>query len=85
MIPTFGLRSLRFVLIAGAVALSGTASASQMLFGPHEPLDIVIEAPFSKINNDRRDEPEYRAGQLAYTLADGSSHTLDLKIRTRGI
>lgn len=85
MNPTFGLRSLRFILIAGAVAFSGTASASQMLFGPHEPLDIVIEAPFSKINNDRRDEPEYRAGQLTYTLTDGSSHTLDLKIRTRGI
>lgn len=85
MIPTSGLWCLRFVLIAGALALSSPASAKQMLFGPHEPLDIVIEAPFSKINNDRRDDPEYRAGQLTYVLQDGASQVLDLKIRTRGI
>lgn len=73
------------MLVASSVALSTSALADQALFGPHEPLDIIIEAPFSKINNDRRDEPEYQAGQLSYVAADGLSQVLDLKIRTRGI
>lgn len=53
------------------------------LFASHVPLQVSIEAPLTTLMNDRPDK-EYLDGTFTFTGDDGISHTLDLKIRTRG-
>ena len=53
------------------------------LFASHAPLEVTIEAPLTTLM-DERPEDEYLEGSFSYAGDDGSEHTFDLKIRTRG-
>lgn len=55
----------------------------QPLFESHEVLQVRIEAPLETLTNDRP-EDEYLDGLFFYTKTDGSEHSLDLKLQTRG-
>jgi hypothetical protein len=61
------------------------AAAAQPLFASHEPLAVVIEAPLSRIFEERSQDPQEFPGRM---VADdrGTTHTLDdLGIQTRGL
>ena len=53
------------------------------LFASHSPLLVTIEAPLTTLMEDRPRE-EYLDGTFSFSGVDGTKHTLDLKIRTRG-
>ena len=53
------------------------------LFASHSPLLVTIEAPLTTLMEYRPRE-EYLDGTFSFSGVDGTEHTLDLKIRTRG-
>jgi hypothetical protein len=53
------------------------------LFADDATLEVTITAPFETLMRERPDV-EYLEGTFAYTGSDGSTTTLDLKLRTRG-
>jgi len=53
------------------------------LFSSHSLLDVLIEAPITQLMQERPDE-DYLDGKLSYTDAAGATHTVDLRLRTRG-
>lgn len=57
---------------------------SQPLFETHDLMTVRIEAPLTTLVKDRPDK-EYLDGTLSYLDSAGIEHTLDLKLRTRGI
>jgi len=54
-----------------------------LLFASHTPLLVTIEAPLSTLMTERPDD-EYLEGTFSFTGDDGTAHTLNLKLRTRG-
>lgn len=55
----------------------------KQLFADTTPLTVTIEAPLTTLM-DERPEEEYLDGKFSFTGDDGTEHTIDLKIRTRG-
>jgi len=53
------------------------------LFASHSPLSVTIEAPLTTLMEERP-KKEYLDGTLSFSADDGTQHSLDLKIRTRG-
>ena len=62
---------------------SGLAVAADPLFAGDSILDMRIEAPIRTIMRERPDKEEID-GKIHYTAEDGSTVSLDVKIRTRG-
>jgi len=60
----------------------GTANIAP-LFASNSPLLITIEAPLTTLMNDRPTD-EYLEGTFSFTADDGTEHSFDLKLRTRG-
>jgi hypothetical protein len=60
------------------------AASSQPLFASHEPLALTIEAPLSRIFDDRSQESEEYPGRMI-ARDRGSVDTLGVDIRTRGL
>ena len=61
----------------------GTGSTFAPLFAGHTPLEVTIEAPLKTLMEERPDD-EYLEGRFSYTGDDGTEHSFDLKLRTRG-
>ena len=53
------------------------------LFASHSPLLVTIKAPLTTLMEECPNK-EYLNGTLSFSADDGTQHTLDLKIRTRG-
>lgn len=83
---------LSFLLFAGLAApvLSTDATGdeqhydAQPLFANQATLAVRIEAPFTTLMRERS-ETEEVDGTLSYTDSSGAVHSLDVKLRTRGI
>ena len=72
--------------VSPSAAAQDDPEASQTvapLFASHSPLLVTIEAPLTRLMEERPKE-EYLNGTLRFSADDGTQHTLDLKIRTRG-
>lgn len=61
----------------------GVVQTVAPLFASHSPLLVTIEAPLTTLMEERP-KKEYLDGTLSFSADDGTQHTLDLKIRTRG-
>ena len=61
----------------------GADTGANPLFSSHSVLDILIEAPITRLMQERPEE-YYLDGKLSYTDAAGVEHILELKLRTRG-
>jgi hypothetical protein len=62
---------------------SDGASSNAPLFAHHAPLAVTIEGPLKTLMWDRP-EDEYLEGKFSYEKDDGTEHTFDLKMRSRG-
>jgi hypothetical protein len=69
--------------IAGQSAGANEGSGKAPLFADDATLEVTISAPFRTLMRERPDV-EYLEGTFAYTGSDGSTTTLELKLRTRG-
>lgn len=61
----------------------GVVQTVAPLFASHSPLLVTIEAPLTTLMEERP-KKEYLDGTLRFSADDGTLHTLDIKIRTRG-
>ncbi|MGI9271793.1 MAG: hypothetical protein ACR2QT_08465 [Woeseiaceae bacterium] len=81
------LKIISVCLASIAISLAGSHSASAQdvddLFANHNVVDVTITAPFEQIMLDRP-EDEYVPAKFDYVAADGTAHSLDIGIRTRG-
>lgn len=73
---------------AGLAVLLGSTSEvlaadADALFADFSTLEVTITAPLQQIMTDRPEE-EYIPGTFEYATADGTTHSLDIGIRTRG-
>ena len=66
-----------------ATESAAQSPGAEPLFSDDSVLAVRIEAPIETLMRERPDE-EYLDGKFSYQAADGSEHTFDLKIRTRG-
>ena len=62
---------------------SGGSADIAPLFANDSPLLVTIEAPLTRLMKDRPVN-EYLDGTFSFTGDDGTEHTVDLKVRTRG-
>ncbi len=79
--------SLVLFHVFSCAAFAQTAAddvVSQPLFETHNLMAVRIEAPLTTLITDRPDK-EYLDGTFSYLDSAGTEHTLDLKLRTRGI
>lgn len=87
------IHSLTGVVLSTLLSFSPPVGAQQAepedkpaiapLFADHSPLLVTIEAPLTTLMTDRPEE-EYLDGTFSFTGDDGTAHSFDLKIRTRG-
>jgi hypothetical protein len=84
LIPKISLSgTVLALLLAAPLAYTQEDGDVAPLFGSHEPLEVTIEAPLTTLMDERPDE-EYLEGTFSYIGDDGTEHSLDLKLRTRG-
>ena len=85
-------KAVLYSVVAALFNLASTAAAQDdpgavepaaPLFASHSPLLVTIEAPLTTLMEERPNK-EYLNGTLRFSAADGTRHTLDLKLRTRG-
>lgn len=84
MQPSFywtGILLLMFLLPAPSQAQS--TGEMRPLFLRHDVMTVRIEGPLSSLTSDRPEE-EYLEGAFTYPQSDGTTRTVDLKLRTRG-
>lgn len=62
---------------------AGVVQTAAPLFASQSPLLITVEAPLTTLMEERPNK-EYLNGTLSFSAADGTQHTLDVKLRTRG-
>lgn len=62
---------------------SAHAQDTEALFANHSIVEVTITAPFKQIMNERPEE-EYVPAKFDYIATDGTAHSLDIGIRTRG-
>lgn len=55
------------------------------LFDSHELLTFTLRADFDELKGDRGEDPEERPAVIDWTDADGSSGSMGMKLRTRGL
>lgn len=87
------LYNLGCTALAALLAFSSVANAQPAvsddnpgfapLFADHSTLSVTIEAPLTTLRTERPEE-EYLDGTFSFADIDGTAHTLDLKIRSRG-
>ena len=70
-----------FTFVSADVAAQ--SPGAQPLFSDDSELAVRIEAPMETLMRERPDE-EYLDGKFSFSANDGTEHTVDLKIRTRG-
>lgn len=74
------------VLFALAVPVTVAATERKPLFQDDAVIKAVLTAPISQAYAQRRQDVRiYLPGQWSYMKADGSTHRLDVSIRTRGL
>ncbi len=71
-------------LMVLACAWPAAYTHADALFDALDVVDVRLTAPLRALSHDRDAEPEYRAGILTYTRADGRVVELAVKIRPRG-
>jgi hypothetical protein len=64
--------------------LLGQGTAEAPLFASADPVEILLEADFDALADDRDQDEEERDGRAVVTAPDGSSFEVDVEIRTRG-
>jgi hypothetical protein len=74
------IQLIRFLV--PALMLPGYA-VSAPLFDSEEVLDVIIEAPISKLSSQRHKKPEL-PGTIRYTDASGAERVLEVVVSTRG-
>ena len=62
-----------------------SADSLPPLFSSHEVLQLTLEADFRQLRGDRSQDTEYRPGRISFDQPDGSTRTLDVGVKTRGI
>lgn len=55
------------------------------LFTSQELLQFTLIADLKQLKKDRSEDSEYRPAKIVSEVADGTSDTLDLKVKTRGV
>jgi hypothetical protein len=62
------------------------AARDAPLFSSHDPLEMTLEADFQTLRKEDRsqDSETERPALLRWTAPDGSVHSLDIQVRTRG-
>lgn len=76
-----GILVFRATLLSSVPAMA-MADDPPLLFASDDVLEASIEAPFDRINDERKEENEYE-GVFRYTTADGQQQ-LNAKVRVRG-
>jgi hypothetical protein len=74
---------LYFIGLAGFLCGSSGIALAAPLFDRQETLDVVIEAPTSKLSRQRDKKPEF-PGTVRYTDASGTEHSFAVTVSTRG-
>jgi hypothetical protein len=85
LFSTFTVMGWLFVSSAhGAADQDDRDAKASPLFQSHEPLTLLIKAPFREIHKSRGIERPYHAAGMSLTGNDGKEVLLDLEIRVRG-
>jgi hypothetical protein len=81
----YSVAAVLFIISPTAVAQDDPEVVQTVapLFASHSPLLVTIEAPLTTLMEERPNK-EYLNGILSFSAADGTQHTLDVKLRTRG-
>jgi hypothetical protein len=77
------MRAWRLTAVLAFLGAPFGGASGDPLFESDETLKITIRGPLDALMDDRENEVE-RPGQLLYTDADGTEHTLDIQLRVRG-
>jgi hypothetical protein len=75
---------LTLLWIAAMAPPASWAAAPDPLFAGEAPLEVTIRAPFTALARDRSATPDYVGGTLTYADEQGSTVTLDIRLRPRG-
>ena len=70
----------------GAAGQASAPGETQVpaLFSSHELIEFTIETDYGALRGDRTQDSEYRPAILTVTDDEGTAHTIDIRVRTRG-
>lgn len=85
------MRCVSVFLASAALSALATAQDSikppvqPSLFRSDQPIEVTLTTNIGKIRGDKKDDPPWRPATLSYKGDDGSTVTVPLQARTRGI
>jgi hypothetical protein len=85
------MRCVSIFLASAALSALATAQDSikpptqPSLFRSDQPIEVTLTTNIGKIRGDKKDDPPWRQATLSYKGDDGSTVTVPLQARTRGI